>query len=186
MATEIPHKKALSDKLLTMKFMQRLEERKLREKLEQEQVRVVTEAHWVLDHKGVELPKPKFQVEYEPSYLQMDAAERSSIGRVSFQKFNEPVEKTASTKAGEQQLDRELKRERQGAVEDEELAEKMGHSNKAKKAKTSQNSASKPPKTNRRVPPSNGGSGKGNGGSSGGKGSNNSNNQKRAFMKPQA
>ncbi|KAF9185284.1 hypothetical protein BGZ51_002759, partial [Haplosporangium sp. Z 767] len=95
--------------------------------------------------------------------------------------------KTASTKAGEQQLDRELKRERQGAIEDEEMAEKMGHSQKAKKAKTSQNSGSKPPKTNRKVPPSNGGSGKGNdsGSGSGGKGSNNGNNQKRTFMKPQ-
>lgn len=34
----------------------------------------------------------KFQVEYEPSFLQMDVAERSSVGRVSFQKFNENVE----------------------------------------------------------------------------------------------
>ncbi|KAF9202229.1 hypothetical protein BGZ49_007588 [Haplosporangium sp. Z 27] len=154
---EVPHKKALSGKLLTMKFMQRQQEKETREKLEKEQVRVVTEAHWVLDHKGVELPKPKFQVEYEPSFLQMDSAERSSVGRVSFQKFNENVEKIASKTVQEQQLDRELKRELQGEIGDDEMAEELGRSNKAKKVKTSNESKSTStssyPKTNRRVIP---------------------------------
>lgn len=38
--------------------MQRQQEQETRKKLEQEQVRVVTEAHWVLDRKGEEAPKP--------------------------------------------------------------------------------------------------------------------------------
>ncbi|KAF9108802.1 M-phase phosphoprotein 6 [Mortierella sp. AM989] len=170
---EIPHKKALSGKLLTMKFMQRQQEKETREKLEKEQVRVITEAHWVLDHKGIELPKPKFQVEYEPSFLQMDCVERSSVGRVSFQKFNENVEKSASKTAGEQQLDRELKREREGEIADDEMAEELSRAKKAKKAKSSSgssNSTSKKPTSNRRAPPP--------------KQTNDSNGQKAVFMKP--
>jgi hypothetical protein len=38
--------------------MQRQLEKENREKLEQEQVRVITEAHWVLDQKSIDLPKP--------------------------------------------------------------------------------------------------------------------------------
>ncbi|KAG0365032.1 hypothetical protein BC939DRAFT_501437 [Gamsiella multidivaricata] len=159
---EIPHKKALSGKLMTMKFMQRQQERETREKLEQEQVRVISEAHWVIDQKAFDLPKPKFQVEYEPSFLQMDAAERSSVGRVSFQKFNQNVEKTAQKATGEQQLERELKRERQAEIGDDEMAEELGRGQKPKKAKSSSSSpmpsgnrisAPKEHKTNRRAPP---------------------------------
>ncbi|KAG0002209.1 M-phase phosphoprotein 6 [Entomortierella chlamydospora] len=179
--TEVPHKKALSGKLLTMKFMQRQQERETREKLEKEQVRVITEAHWVLDHKGVELPKPKFQVEYEPSFLQMDSAERSSVGRVSFQKFNEDIEKIASNSAGKQQLERELKRERQGEIGDDEMAEELGGALKAKKTKTSSGSSSPnvstKPTTNRRVPPKQANN-------TNSDGSNNGNEKKPVFMKP--
>ncbi|KAI1318580.1 M-phase phosphoprotein 6 [Mortierella claussenii] len=180
--TEVPHKTALSGKLLTMKFMQRQQERETREKLEQEQVRVITEAHWVLENKGVELPKPKFKIEYEPSFLQMDAAERSNIGRVSFQKFNENVEKSATKASGEQQLDRELKRERQGEIDDDEMANKLnGGSTKKLKTKSGSSSASgstsKKPTTNRRAPPSNQSNRRANG-------SGNSSSSERAFMKP--
>ncbi|KAF9310918.1 hypothetical protein BG003_007953 [Podila horticola] len=149
---EVPHKKALSSKIMTMKFMQRQQEQETRQQLEKEQIRVVTEAHWVLDNAGVDLPKPKFQVEYEPSFLQMDAADRSNVGRVSFQKFNENVEKSASASAGKQQLDRELKREKAGEIDDDEMAEELALSNKAKKAKTAPSSKPKPT-TNRRAPP---------------------------------
>ncbi|KAG9326054.1 hypothetical protein KVV02_000765 [Mortierella alpina] len=178
---EVPHKKALSSKLLTMKFMQREQEQETRQKLEREQVRVVTEAHWVLDQKALDLPKPKFQVEYEPSFLQMDAIERTSVGRVSFQKFNTEIETTASKSASDQQLDRELKRERANEIGDDELADGLGHSNSAKKTKTA--SASKKPTTNRRVPPQKtnrsgtSNDDKNNGSISG--------TQKRSFMKPQ-
>ncbi|KAF9429909.1 M-phase phosphoprotein 6 [Podila epigama] len=143
---EAPQKKGLSSKILTMKFMQRQQEQETRQKLEKEQIRVVTEAHWVLDNATIDLPKPKFQVEYEPSFLQMDAVERSSVGRVSFQKFNQVVEKSAAETAGKQQLDRELKRERQEEVGDEEMAKELAQSNMAKKVKTKRT-------TNRRVPP---------------------------------
>ncbi|KAG0334595.1 hypothetical protein BG000_008202 [Podila horticola] len=149
---EVPHKKALSSKIMTMKFMQRQQEQETRQQLEKEQIRVVTEAHWVLDNAGVDLPKPKFQVEYEPSFLQMDAADRSNVGRVSFQKFNENVEKSASASAGKQQLDRELKREKASEIDDDEMAEELALSNKAKKAKTATSSKPKPT-TNRRAPP---------------------------------
>ncbi|KAG0323989.1 M-phase phosphoprotein 6 [Dissophora globulifera] len=158
---EVPHKKALSGKLLTMKFMQRQQERETREKLELEQVRVVTEAHWVLDKKAIDLPKPKLQVEYEPSYLQMDASERSSLGRVSFQKFNGDVEKAASKSVSDQQLDRELKRQREGEIGDDDMAEELGRGLKAKKVKSSASSTpsgdstpKKSSKSNRRAPSS--------------------------------
>ncbi|KAF9434586.1 hypothetical protein BGZ76_007757, partial [Entomortierella beljakovae] len=154
-------------------FMQRQQERETREKLEQEQVRVITEAHWVIDQKNVELPKPKFQVEYEPSYLQMDVAERSSVGRKSFQKFNENVEKTATKQAGEQQLDRELKRQRNEEISDNEMAGELGRSYKAKKEKTSPEgnaNSSKKTSSNRRIMPP--------------KNSNNNNGGKPTFMKP--
>jgi len=49
-------------------------------------------------------------------------------------------------------LDRELKREKAGEIDDDEMAEELALSNKAKKAKTV--SSSKPkPTTNRRAPP---------------------------------
>ncbi|KAG0280449.1 M-phase phosphoprotein 6 [Linnemannia exigua] len=162
---EIPHKTALSGKLLTMKFMQRQQEQETRDRLVSEQNRIVTEAHWVIDQANVDLPKPKFQVAYEPSFLQMNATERSSVGRMSFQKFNSVVEKSAAQAAGEQQLDRELKRQRQSEISDDEMAKEMGRSNKAKKAKEAKSSngggQSKKPTSNRRAPPKpSGGSGK--------------------------
>ncbi|KAF9283968.1 hypothetical protein BGZ68_004969 [Mortierella alpina] len=175
---EVPHKKALSGKLLTMKFMQREQEQETRQKLEKEQVRVVTEAHWVLDQKAVDLPKPKFQVEYEPSFLQMNATERTSVGRVSFQKFNTEVETTATKSAGDQQLDRELKRERASEIGDDELAEGLGHSNNAKKTKTA--STNKKPTTNRRAPLQ-----KSNRSGTSGNDKSNGSTQQRSFMKPQ-
>ncbi|KAF9126399.1 M-phase phosphoprotein 6 [Mortierella sp. 14UC] len=161
---EIPHKTALSGKLLTMKFMQRQQEQETRDRLVSEQNRIVTEAHWVIDQANVDFPKPKFQVAYEPSFLQMNATERSSVGRMSFQKFNSVVEKSAAQAAGEQQLDRELKRQRQSEISDDEMAREMARSNKAKKAKETKSSnggegSSKKPTSNRRAPPkpSNGG-----------------------------
>ncbi|KAF8946014.1 M-phase phosphoprotein 6 [Haplosporangium gracile] len=159
---EIPHKTALSGKLLTMKFMQRQQEQETRDKLVKEQKRIVTEAHWVIDQAAVDLPKSKFQVDYEPSFLQMNATERSSVGRMSFQKFNSAVEKSASQAAGEQQLERELKRQRQSEISDDEMAKEMGRSNKAKKTKeAAKSSQSKKPTTNRRAPPKpSGGGGK--------------------------
>ncbi|KAF9964280.1 hypothetical protein BGZ70_006682 [Mortierella alpina] len=178
---EVPHKKALSGKLLTMKFMQREQEQETRQKLEKEQSRVVTEAHWVLDQKAVDLPKPKFKVEYEPSFLQMNATERTSVGRVSFQKFNTEIETTASKSASAQQLDRELKRERASEIGEEELADGLGHSNGAKRSKTA--SASKKPTTNRRAPPQkSNNSGPSNDDKSNGS---TSSTQNRSFMKPQ-
>ncbi|KAF9931560.1 M-phase phosphoprotein 6 [Linnemannia zychae] len=155
--SEIPHKTALSGKLLTMKFMQRQQERETREKLVEEQKRIVTEAHWVIDQTNIDLPKPKFQVDYEPSFLQMNSIERSNVGRRSFQKFNSVVEKSAAQAAGEQQLERELKRQRQSEISDDEMAKEMSRSNKAKKAKESMKSnndaQSKKPFSNRRAPP---------------------------------
>ncbi|KAF9897372.1 hypothetical protein BX616_005720, partial [Lobosporangium transversale] len=156
-------------------------EKETREKLEQEQVRVITEAHWVLENK-IELPKPKFQVEYESSFLQMESTERSSIGRVSFQNFNEEVERSALKKSREQRLDRELKRERHNEIDDVDMANQLG--NKAKKLKTSTSpSTSKKPISNRRAPPqsNNQGSQKMNGGNSSGNGTSET---QRTFMKP--
>ncbi|KAF9103568.1 hypothetical protein BGX29_003182 [Mortierella sp. GBA35] len=141
---EIPHKTALSGKLLTMKFMQRQQEQETRDKLVKEQNRIVTEAHWVIDQAAVDLPKPY---------------------------------KSASQSAGEQQLERELKRQRQSEISDDEMAREMGRSSKAKKTKdatklSNGGGQSKKPTTNRRAPPKPSSSSSG-GGSGGGK-----------FMKP--
>ncbi|CAO3571902.1 unnamed protein product [Mortierella alpina] len=158
-----------------------MKEQATRQKLENEQCRVVTEAHWVLDQTVVDLPKPKFKVEYEPSFLQMNATERTSVGRVSFQKFNTEVETTASKTASAQQLDRELKRERASEIGDDELADGLGHSNSAKKTKTA--SATKKPTTNRRAPPQKSNqTGPSHDDTSNGSTSNTRN---RSFMKPQ-
>ncbi|KAF9969353.1 Ca(2+)-dependent cysteine protease [Actinomortierella ambigua] len=107
-------------------FMQRQQERETRAKLEQEKIRVVTEAHWVIDRKGVDLPKPKFRVEYEPSYLQMYSTQSSTVGRTSFQKFNTDIERAASESKKAQRLERELKRERHDELDDAEMAKVLG------------------------------------------------------------
>jgi len=71
-------------------------------------------------------------------------------------------QKTASQAAGDQQLDRELKRQRQSEISDDEMAKEIGRSNKAKKTKeAAKSSQSKKPTTNRRAPPKpSGGGGK--------------------------
>lgn len=63
-------------------------------------------------------------------------------------------------------MERELKRQRQSEISDDEMAKEMGRSNKAKKtkevaAKSSNGGQSKKPTTNRRAPPKpSGGGGK--------------------------
>jgi hypothetical protein len=76
-------------------------------------------------------------------------------------------QKSAAQAAGEQQLDRELKRQRQSEISDDEMAREMARSNKAKKAKETKSSnggegSSKKPTSNRRAPPKpSGGNGSG-------------------------
>ncbi|KAG0225733.1 hypothetical protein BGW41_004572 [Actinomortierella wolfii] len=143
-----------------MKFMQRQQERETRAKLEQEKIRVVTEAHWVIERKGVELPKLKLRVEYEPSYLQMYSTQSSTIGRTSYQKFNKDIERSASETKKAQRLERELKRERHDELSDEKMAELLGADSPgmladsvpaAKKLKTA-NSSNRREQSNRRQP----------------------------------
>ncbi|KAF8937962.1 hypothetical protein BGZ58_001818 [Dissophora ornata] len=117
----------------------------------------------------------------------MDAAERSNVGRVSFQKFNEVVEKTASKSAGEQQLDRELKRQKEGEIGDDEMADELGGEQRTKRTKTSSSSSSslsgknvsKKPAGNRRAPPPSKQTRR-----SGSQNESTGNSQPKSFMKP--
>jgi len=72
------------------------------------------------------------------------------------------LQKSAAQVAGEQQLERELKRQRQSEISDDEMAREMGRSNKAKKTKEAKEA--KKPTTNRRAPPKPSGGGGGGGG----------------------
>ncbi|CAG8477213.1 12355_t:CDS:2 [Ambispora leptoticha] len=61
--------KQFSSKIKNLKFMQRTRSKEEREKEEQAEKRAISEAHWVIETEETAAWKPKFEVEYEPSYL---------------------------------------------------------------------------------------------------------------------
>ncbi|KAI9136515.1 hypothetical protein BKA69DRAFT_143312 [Paraphysoderma sedebokerense] len=61
-------KKDLSSKVMTMKFMQRAEDRVLAQKAEEEQIQKEKEAKWVAKW-GLKIEQPKYKIEYDSSYL---------------------------------------------------------------------------------------------------------------------
>ncbi|CAG8477806.1 9558_t:CDS:2 [Ambispora gerdemannii] len=61
--------KQLSSKIKNLKFMQRTRSKEEREKEEQAERKAISEAHWVIETEETAAWKPKFEVEYEPSYL---------------------------------------------------------------------------------------------------------------------
>ncbi|KAL1925652.1 uncharacterized protein VTP21DRAFT_535 [Calcarisporiella thermophila] len=123
MSTDSPHKKEFSGKLLAMKFMQRQQERELREKLEKEQRKAISEAHWVLEYEAGEIEKPKVRVEYEPSYLSCTTT--NVVGRKSFNNFNKEIEKIATDSLKEQRSARESEAEKLLTVDDKTYARRM-------------------------------------------------------------
>ncbi|KAI9248055.1 hypothetical protein BDA99DRAFT_525634 [Phascolomyces articulosus] len=79
-----------SNRLLSMKFMQRSIEKEQQEQLEKERKRIITESEWVLEYEDSEIQKPKIHVEYQPSFLAFN--EQVSTGRQSFNEFNKETE----------------------------------------------------------------------------------------------
>ncbi|KAG9296764.1 hypothetical protein G9A89_000869 [Geosiphon pyriformis] len=61
--------KQLSSKITSLKFMQRSQIKEEREKAANAQKQELDEAHWVLETDYTKELKPKFQIDYEPSYL---------------------------------------------------------------------------------------------------------------------
>ncbi|GBB87962.1 hypothetical protein RclHR1_14470003 [Rhizophagus clarus] len=86
-------KPKLSDNILELKFMQRQQERALREKLERERSKALGEAQWVAFYDELDFGKPKFNVEYLPSYLSFTKSEVKN-GRLSFGRFKSGYRKS--------------------------------------------------------------------------------------------
>ncbi|CAB4021580.1 M-phase phospho 6 [Paramuricea clavata] len=119
MAAESKERKSLSKNLLKMKFMQRTEEAKLRQQLEDEEKREIDEAHWVLDN--VEGAREDM-IEYETSYVVCE--DLVPTGRMSFKKFNPAVEKLFKELTAQKELAECEVREMEDTVSDEQMAER--------------------------------------------------------------
>jgi len=72
--------------------MQRQQERALREKLERERSKALGEAQWIAFYDELDVGKPKFNVEYLPSYLSFTKSEVKN-GRLSFGRFKSGYQK---------------------------------------------------------------------------------------------
>ncbi|KAI8079807.1 uncharacterized protein BX664DRAFT_341503 [Halteromyces radiatus] len=120
-----------SNRLMGMKFMQRSVEKEQQEKMEKERKRIITEAEWKIDYESTEVQKPKIRVEYQPSYLSF--TETTQTGRQSYQKFNKSIENP--NEESEQRLKREMEKEKEGTMTDEELVKQMRRTNKSKRTK---------------------------------------------------
>ncbi|CAB4378029.1 hypothetical protein RhiirA5_503998 [Rhizophagus irregularis] len=95
-------KPKLSDNILELKFMQRQQERALREKLERERSKALGEAQWVAFYDELDVGKPKFNVEYLPSYLSFTKSEVKN-GRLSFGRFKSGYRKAPTVKIIDEQ-----------------------------------------------------------------------------------
>ncbi|OZJ04749.1 hypothetical protein BZG36_01794 [Bifiguratus adelaidae] len=116
------HKKALSNKTLGMKFMQRAQELELRQKLEQEREKQISEAHWVVEYE-TDQPPPQYHVEYEDSFLNL--AVKAAPGRRSFQNFNTDIERTESDLAKEARIAREDAAEQHHQLSEREMTDRL-------------------------------------------------------------
>ncbi|XP_028392744.1 M-phase phosphoprotein 6-like isoform X2 [Dendronephthya gigantea] len=117
---ESRERRSLSKNLLKMKFMQRTEEAKLRQQLEDEEKREIDEAHWVLDN--VEGAKDENVIEYEPSYVVCE--DLVPTGRMSFKRFNPAIEKLFQELTSQKELAECEAREREDTVTAEQMAER--------------------------------------------------------------
>ncbi|GAB5590472.1 atp4 subunit B of the stator stalk of mitochondrial F1F0 ATP synthase [Umbelopsis nana] len=112
-----------SSKLLAMKFMQRSAESERREELEQVQRKELSTSEWRLEYKGEKLQKPKIRVQYEPSYLGF--TDTTTLGRKSYQKFNEDLERAEEDQTSEQRLSRETEKEDANTISDKDMVNRM-------------------------------------------------------------
>ncbi|CAH1269742.1 MPHOSPH6 [Branchiostoma lanceolatum] len=110
-------KPKLSKNLMQMKFMQRKQQSDDREKLEEEQQRVIDEEHWVLDIP--ELKKLESRYEVIDSYV---PCEDLKYGRFSFQGFNPAIEKIAKSFEVAKEEEASEAKEKEETVSDDEMA----------------------------------------------------------------
>ncbi|CAO3672981.1 unnamed protein product [Umbelopsis vinacea] len=115
-----------SSKLLGMKFMQRSVESDRREELEEVQRKELSTSEWRLEYKGEKLQKPKIRVQYEPSFLGF--TDTTTLGRKSYQKFNEELERKEEDDTAEQRLARETEKEEANAISDKDMGSRYSKS----------------------------------------------------------
>ncbi|KAG0782691.1 hypothetical protein G6F22_008993 [Rhizopus arrhizus] len=143
--------KKASNRLLSMKFMQRSLEKEVQEQLEKERKRVISEAEWVLDTKDTEIQKPKIQIECQSSYLAFTPD--STVGRRSFKNFNKETEKTneeienAQRKAREEEQDDAQKAYEKSFVQEMATIRSVQKKSKKRRAPKEADQPKKQPKT---------------------------------------
>eukprot|EP00833_Pecoramyces_ruminatium_P006164 jgi/Orpsp1_1/1180196/evm.model.c7180000072479.1 len=116
------HVKELSGNILKMKFMQRNREQQQKEEEEKEQQRALSEAHWVLDFDSV-ASENETKIESETSF--MNFLEGGNIGRRSYQKFNNTIEKLAEEQMKEQKIKKIEENEKKDSVSDKEMVDRF-------------------------------------------------------------
>ncbi|KND00398.1 uncharacterized protein SPPG_04721 [Spizellomyces punctatus DAOM BR117] len=108
----------LSNSVLSLKFMHRADEAKVRQKLEEEQRRAQQEAQWVVgDFDRDELESVQF--EYDNSYVSFMP---NTFGRRSFGNFNKEVEKLSEEATQTARLALAHENETRDSVSDMDLA----------------------------------------------------------------
>ncbi|ORX81359.1 hypothetical protein BCR32DRAFT_268303 [Anaeromyces robustus] len=115
------HVKELSGNILKMKFMQRNREQQQKEEEEKEQKRALSEAHWVLDFNSIS-QENETKIESESSF--MNFLEGGNIGRRSYQKFNNAIEKLAEEQMKEQKVKKIEENEQKDSVSDKEMVDR--------------------------------------------------------------
>ncbi|RKP05351.1 M-phase phospho protein 6-domain-containing protein [Thamnocephalis sphaerospora] len=132
-----PKARQLSSSLLGMRFMQRQREQEEQKRVEQEEKRTISEAHWAIRYSGDDAKQATTRqaIKYEPSFLSFE--ETSTLGRQSFRQFNKEVDKLARTTAEQQQADREEEKERRQGLSDEQMAGWYADRDKPRKQRVS-------------------------------------------------
>ncbi|KAM3583275.1 hypothetical protein VKS41_004191 [Umbelopsis sp. WA50703] len=117
--------------------MQRSAESERREELEQVQRKELSTSEWRLDFKDEKLKKPKIRVQYELSFLGF--TDTTTLGRKSYQNFNEKLEKNEEEQTTEQRLTREMEKEEANAISDKDMSKRYnkGISHSVSKSKDS-------------------------------------------------
>ncbi|KAG4101763.1 hypothetical protein H8356DRAFT_1654215 [Neocallimastix lanati (nom. inval.)] len=115
------HVKELSGNILKMKFMQRNREQQQKEEEEKEQQRALSEAHWVLNFDDI-ASENETKIESESSF--MNFLEGGNIGRRSYQKFNNTIEKLAEEQMKEQKIKKIEENETTNSVSDKEMLDR--------------------------------------------------------------
>ncbi|KAG2215331.1 hypothetical protein INT45_011172 [Circinella minor] len=112
-----------SNRLLSMKFMQRSLEKEQQEQLEKERKRIITESEWVLEYESDEIQKPKIRVDYQPSFLAF--TEPVNTGRQSFKEFNKKTEEAEKEAARRKEKEHQDRLDKASELEEQETLNEM-------------------------------------------------------------